>query len=139
MKDILDGYSTKWITWQTPENYKGKGVDSHRYKNMDVTRYGNLLYMIDQVGTTTCSRNQQIAEGRGRTLTYVKMNISYHQTVSNWGLQKAPPLWPRSNLWDRQWSVTSWSSLSPLHLLSQGTPYRKAWRTGRICGPHVRE
>lgn len=38
-------------------------------------------YMLDQVRKTTCSRKQYTAGGRGGVRLYVRMNISYDQSL----------------------------------------------------------
>lgn len=40
-------------------------------------------YMLDQVGTRACSRNEYLPGDRGRVLIHVRMDIDCNQTVSN--------------------------------------------------------
>lgn len=68
------------------ELYRVQVGNTNGYWYMNATRSGN--YMLDQVRTTTCSRHQHIARGKGGVLIYVRMNISYDQTVSKWGFAK---------------------------------------------------
>lgn len=42
-------------------------------------------YMLDQVLTTACARNQHIAGGRGGVLIFVRKNMDYDQTDSGGG------------------------------------------------------
>lgn len=64
---------------------------------------GKGNYVLDQVKTTTCSRNQHAVGGRRGVLIYVRTNISYDQTVSKGGLWEATsPFWAGSSLWVRQ-------------------------------------
>lgn len=67
--------------------------------------------MLDQVRTTTCSRNQHIEGGKGGELIYVRMNVNYDRTVSKGGLPKATSVLARVKLVG-QTAVTSWNSLS---------------------------
>ena len=55
---------------------------------MKTTKYGKLLYMLDQLRTTACSGNKHIAGRKGKVVSYVRMNINYDQTVAKSGLQK---------------------------------------------------
>ena len=41
-----------------------------------------LVYMLDQVRTTACSKNGHITGGKGEVRICVRMNISYYQAVS---------------------------------------------------------
>lgn len=58
----------------------GKRGTGHRYEYMSAARYGTLLYTLDQVRTTTCSRTYHITGGKGSLLIYIRMNIRYDQT-----------------------------------------------------------
>lgn len=56
-------------------------------------RYRKLLYVLDQVRTTTCSRNQHIVGGRVGLLIYVRRNSDYNQTVfkAGFAVSSVPP------------------------------------------------
>lgn len=59
-------------------------------------------HMLDQVKTTTCSRNQHIAGRGGGVWIRIRMNINDDQIVSKAGLWTTTSLWPGSSLQDRQ-------------------------------------
>lgn len=67
----------------TKELHRVKVGNSNGSWYMNAIRSGN--YMLDQVRTATCSRHQHIAGSKGEVLIYMRMNISYDQTVSKWG------------------------------------------------------
>lgn len=43
---------------------------------------GTGNYILDQVGTTACSRNQRVVGGREGLLAYIRMTMEYDQTIS---------------------------------------------------------
>lgn len=71
----------------TKELYRVKAGNTNGYWYINASRSGN--YMLDRVRTTTCSRHQHIAGGKGEVLIYMRMNISYDQTVSKWRFAKS--------------------------------------------------
>lgn len=77
------------VPWQVAENSTGwkRGSVGHWYGN--ASRYRKLLYMLDQVRATACSKGQHFVGGKGGELAYIRMNVDYGQMVSKDGLQKA--------------------------------------------------
>lgn len=41
---------------------------------MNASRYRKLLYILDQIRSTACSRNQHVMGSRGGVLIYVRIN-----------------------------------------------------------------
>lgn len=84
---------------------------------------GKLLHMLDQVRTTTSFRNQHVAEDRGVVLTYVRMSISYDQTISKGRLQKTTSILAQVQRGDRQRSHHG--TVSPLQCCQDETVFLK--------------
>ena len=56
--------------------------DRDGYEYVNATRYRTLFYILGQVRTMACFRNQQAVAGRGGKLVYVRTNIDHNQTDS---------------------------------------------------------
>ena len=96
-------------TWQAAENYTAQVVVGGVLRVLvhECYQIQKLFYMLDQVRTTTCSRNQHIAGSH----EYVRTNINYDQTVSKGELWKVTSILAHIQLVGKT-VVTSCNSLS---------------------------
>ena len=91
LSHVFGSCKTKWIPvplgrcQRIPQGGRGNSLGCGY---LNATRYRKLLYVLDQVRATTCSRGQHFIGGKGGVLICIRMNVDYGQTASKEGLQK---------------------------------------------------
>lgn len=116
--------------WQAPKNESGGGRAPKQVLRCQSVRYGALLYMLEQVRTSACSRNRHRAKGKGgrwlASATTIRPSLR-----GVWGEQPAP--WNGSSLWDSLlhsnemlWTRRRWW-LYNLNVLNAAEPFALKW------------